>query len=387
MKTVIKILLLSGLVLAGVSAQDQINAVKVPGNVGKIGPESKAWFSTKYIDVMLYPQTINKVINDEASMLDEKVKKARVKALYDGNNISFLIEWKDTTKDTNEDCCSKARVDGFALQFPTVYSDVSKLPYISMGSKDRPVVIHLKKADKEEHEPNGFQALEEYYDAFHEPIKGHGKVEYGRVFVMEGFRSMAESKNDNSSGVMDMIYKDGTWKGALSRPLKAESLDLRNGAFPVSFVTWDGNLNNSDVIEHFSSWIGVKLLGERGGDELLEALKSQGNGDIYNGKKLAIENCAACHNFEDSVMAPVYMAPNLSNVGGYSTVQYLLESIVEPNAVVVPNYKPNMQPDFPWYNLDEDNNRISTMPSYDWMDEKSKNDLVTYFKTLKAEAE
>ena len=386
MRIIIKMFLLSGLVLTGVSAQDQIYAIKVPGNVGNIGPESKAWFSTKYIDVILYPQTINKVV-DSASILGEKAKKARVKALYDGNNISFLIEWKDTTKNIKEDCCSKASVDGFAVQFPTVYSDVSKLPYISMGSKDRQVVVHLRKAAAEDHRHNGFQDLEEYYDSVHEPIKGHGKVDYGRVFITEGFRSVIKSKDDNASGVMDMIYNDGVWKGTLSRPLKAEYLDLSNGAFPVSFVMWDGNLNNGDRIEYLSPWVGVKLLGDRGGYELLSALKSQADGDIYNGEKLAIENCAACHNFSKSVTAPAYMAPNLSNVGGYSTAQYLMESIIDPNAVVVPNYKPNIQPDFPWYNLDEDGNLISTMPSYDWMDEKSIEDLVAYFKTLKAEVE
>ena len=387
MKIIIKIFLLSGLVLAVASAQEQINAMKVPGNVSKIGPESKAWFSTGFVDVMLYPQTINKVIDGEAGMLDEKAKKARVKALYDGNNISFLIQWKDSTKNIPEDCCSKSHVDGFALQFPIDYSDGTKLPYISMGSKDRAVVVHLQKAAKEEYEPNGFQALEEYYDAFHEPIKGNEKTDNGRVFIMEGFRSMTESKNDNVPVVMDMIYKNGVWKGTLSRPLNTEYLDLKNGAFPMSVIAWDGDLNSSDGVEYLSSWIGVKLLGERGGGELLDTLKSQGDGDIYDGEKLAIENCAACHNFDKSVTAPAYMAPNLSNVGGYATAQYLMESIIDPNAVVVTNHKPNIKPDFPWYNLDEYGNLRSTMPSYDWMDEKSRRDLVTYFKTLKSEIE
>ena len=378
---IIKIFLLSGLILAGVSAQDHINAMKVPGNVAKIGPESKAWFSAEYIDITLYPQGINKFVEGEKS------KKARVKALHDGNSISFLIEWKDTTKNTKKDRCSKVQVDGFALQIPLNYSDVSKLPYISMGNKDRPVVVHLRKADEEDYRVNGFQELDEYYDTFHNPIKKNSKKDKSHIFITEGFNSVIKKQYDADSGVMDMVYKDGFWKGTLSRPLKAEYFDLSNGSFPVSIVTWDGNLTNSNKIEYLSSWIGVKFFGERDGEELLDSLESQIAGDIYNGEKLAIENCAACHNFADTTMAPAYMAPNLSNIGGYSTEQYLLESIIEPSAVIVPNHKSNEQTDFPWYNLDEDGNFVSTMPSYEWMDEDSINDLVTYFKTLKAPIE
>ena len=383
MKTVIKIFILFGLTLVVANAQEQINATKVPGNVAKIGPKSKAWFSSKYIDIELYPQIANTKINDEAVVQYEKIKKIRVKALYDGENISFLLEWKDSTKNSKKDCCSKVGLDGFALQFPLNFNDISKLPYRSLGNKDRPVVVHLKKASKEDHGANGFWTLDEYYDTFYE-IDGRKKVDNGSVFIAEGYRSIRKSKDDADFSVMNMAYKDGFWKGTLSKPLKTKYLDLKGGAFIVSFVVWDGDLNKGSRVEYISSWIGVKLLEKRGGDELLGALQNQVDGDIYNGKKLAIENCAACHNFDDSAIAPAYMAPNLSSIGGNATVQYLIESIIHPSAVIVPNHKLDANLDFPWYRLDEDGNLISTMPSYDWLDERSRNDLVAYFKSLKA---
>jgi len=388
MKTVIKIFILFGLVLVAASAQDQINAMKVLGNVSKIGPLSRAWLSAKYTDVILYPHTIIKKINHESSIPDKnvKAKKARIKALYDGENLSLLIEWKDDTQNIQENCCSKTHADGFALQFPVVYDDVAKLPYINMGSKNRSVIVHLRNAT-EKNSDVFFESLQEYFDTYYKPVQDSAKTDYGRVFNSEGYRFVKEIKDDSALVVMYMIYKDGTWKGTLSRPLKAEYLDLTNGTFPVSIVTWDGNLSNPERIEHISSWIGVKLSGESGSDELLDTLKIQAEGDIDNGKTLAMENCAACHNFANSVTAPVSMAPNLSNIGGYATAQYLMESIIDPSAVVTPGYNPNTQSNFPWYNLDEAGNHISTMPSYDWMDEKSIEDLVAYFKTLKAEIE
>ena len=386
MKILIKIFLLFGLALVVVNAQDQINAMKVPGNVSKIGPLSRAWLSAEYTDVILYPHTIIKKIDSEVGISDKKSKKARIKALYDGENLSLLIEWKDATKNIQDGCDSKVHADGFAVQFPIVYSDVEKLPYINMGSKDRAVVVHLRKATKENSEVY-FQSLQEYFDTYHKPVQECDKIDDGRIFISEGYRFVDEIKDDSDSVLMDMIYKNGKWKATLSMPLKMEHLDLSNGTFPVSIVTWDGNLSGLERMEYISSWIGVKLFGMSGGDELLKSLNSQAEGDIENGKRLAIENCAACHNFADSAMAPANMAPDLSNVGGYSTTQYLVESITDPSAVMTPGYNPNAQSNFPWYNLDEAGNQISTMPSYDWMDEQSIEDLVAYFKTLKAEVE
>jgi len=385
MKIIIKIFLLSGLLIAIASAQVQINAIKVPGNIGKIGALSKAWLSAEYTDIMMYPDTTIHMFNNQKSINGQtlKAKKVRVKALYDGKNISLLLEWKDATKDIQGKYFTSRYVDGFAIQFPKDYSDATKLPYISMGSKDRPAIVHLKKAYENNDEPNG----DVFFEAYHKYTKNQKKVNDWGIYVMEGYRSVAQIKEINDLVVMDMVYKNGVWKGALSRPLTSKSFDLRNGAFPVLFVTWDGNAQNIDGVEYISSWIGVKMLGERDGYELLDALKKNIDGDIYNGKKLAVENCVACHNFTDSVIAPSYMGPNLSNIGGYATSEYLRESIIEPNAVVVPNYKPNIKKDFPWYNIDKDGKEVSTMPSYSWMDEKSIQDLVTYLKTLKAEVE
>ncbi len=386
MNIVIKIFLLVGFLLSGVSAQNNINAMKLPGNVSKIGPLSKAWLSAEYTEVILYPHTFIKKIGSNENDKNVKAKKVLVKALYDGENLSLLIEWEDNTINVQEDCCFQTHPDGFALQFPVVYNDVEKLPYINMGNRDRAVIVHLREA-KEQKKALSFLSLQEYFETYQKLDKGSLKSDYGRVFISNGYRLVNEIKDDNAPIMMDMIYKDGRWKATLSRALKTEYLDLTNGTFPVSIVIWDGNMSNVERVEYISSWIGVKLFGINGGDELQENLKSQGEGDIDNGKRLAMENCVACHRFADANMAPENMAPNLSNVGGYSTAQYIKESIVDPNAIITPGYNPSKQSNFPWYNIDEAGNHISTMPSYDWMDEKSIEDLVTYFKTLKAEIE
>lgn len=79
------------------------------------------------------------------------------------------------------------------------------------------------------------------------------------------------------------------------------------------------------------------------------------------------------------------MAPNLSNIGGYSTTPYLIESIIHPNAVVVSGYNRNAHANFAWYYEDGQGGRTSAMPSFEYLTQEEINDITAYLKTLKAE--
>lgn len=394
-KSLIALVFLSSSLLAG------INAMRVPGNVAGIGVKSKAWLSVNYSEVILYPQTTIKMNDKEANKLNEKnlAKRVKVKALSDGKNISILVKWKDDTKNIQEGYSTTRYADGFALQFPVEYKDPSKLPYIGMGSEGRAVVVHLKKATGLVYEPNGNgdvyhqvnkynqNAFEDDLKKYEEDVKAKGSDNYQRVFISEGFRSMTQVKDGSVKGTIQMSYKDGYWVGTLSRPLKSEYLNLDSGAFPIAIAIWDGDKKNRDGLKLLSSWIGVKLVGKSGGDTLLKSLEDEPKADVKNGEKLAMENCSACHRYKDVAMAPEYMAPNLSNIGGYSTTEYLKESILNPSAVVVPGYNRNAHKNFAWYNVDDNGVRTSTMPPYDWMDKKSVDDIVAFLKSLKEEVE
>jgi hypothetical protein len=400
MKKLIKTFALANLLSLGiVFAGSSINAMRVPGNVSDIGPNSKAWLSASYANVIVYPQSTIKLNykSENAQNTEKMAKNVKVKAIYDGKNISFLIKWSNDTQSIQEGYSSTAYSDGFALQFPVKYKDASKLPYIGMGSEGRAVVIHLKKMTGLKYEENEnvyIQVNADTQNAFGEDLQKY-KVEvtkkaisdYQRVFIAEGFASMTEVIDNSIKGKMQMQYRDGFWMGTLSRKLKDDYLDLDKGVFPIAFSLWGGDEKNRDGLKLFSSWAGVKLVGSNGGNELLETLNKKPQGSVQNGKKIAHENCAACHRYNGEINAPAFMGPNLSNIGGYSTKEYLMESIMHPSAVVVAGYNKTVHTNFEWYTLDEKNKRISTMPSYDWMDEKSRSDLVAYFMSLKAKVE
>lgn len=168
------------------------------------------------------------------------------------------------------------------------------------------------------------------------------------------------------------------------RKLKSDHVDLTSGNFPVAFAIWDGQKKNRDGMKLLTPWVEVKMEGKT--TQTLASLIETSGGDVKNGESVMMENCAACHQYKAVKNAPNYMAPNLSNIGGYSNESYLVESIIDPNAVVVAGYNTTAHPSFPWYSVDK-GVRSSTMPPFSHLDEKSLKDLVAYLKTLKAEVE
>jgi complex iron-sulfur molybdoenzyme family reductase subunit gamma len=397
MKKLLGLLLANLLFAFGLNASEPIKTMKVLGNVSNLTPDSKAWLSASFSEVMLYPQTALIFFDKIANKMNANngAKKVEIKALYDGKNISFLLKWRDATRSVQKSDSSTLYGDGVAFQFAQNYDNVKTLPYIGMGSEGRAVVIHLAKASEGVYEPNGKKDVYHQVNpanqnlfgkdlqTYEQSVENKKESEYQRNFIAQGFRSMTQIRDENAKIHMYMQYKNGFWEATLSQPLKTEYLNLDNGAFPIAIAVWDGEKKNRDGLKSLSSWVSVKLVGKSGGDKLINALSAMPQGDIKNGEKIALENCTACHRYKNEHTAAAFMAPNLSNIGGYATKEYLKESIEHPNAVIVPGYNIKAHPNYPWYTLNQEGKRVSTMPPYDWMDEKSKNDLVAFLATLK----
>ena len=389
-------LLATSLVASAALAEGAVLAQKTDGDVTKLTPTSSAWEYVKATTIHLYPQTTVMMNDKKANKINKnaKAKEARVKAIYDGKNIAFLLEWPDGTKSVQQGYRSDVYGDGFAIQLPVNYKDPKKLPYIGMGSEGRPVIIHLQKAVQPIYEPNGNGNVSDQQNvlsknkfgkeikAYNEKVSKLAVKDYQRSFISEGFRSMTEIKDGSEKFSADMSYGNNTWKGTVVRPLKDSYLNLK-GSFPVAFAAWDGSKLNRDGLKLLSSWIPVKLVGQSGGNKLISELTAPVKGDAKNGKNLVMQNgCMGCH-YIPGMSSPGFMAPGLANIGGYATAAYLRESIVDPSAVVVPGYNRNAHKNSPWYNL-VNGKRQSTMPPYP-LDDKSLNDMVAYLKTLKSE--
>lgn len=401
MKKIATALVAAGVAAASLMAADAaVTAVKVDGDLGRVSYSSSVWKSAKFSDVVLYPQTTIRM-NDKkanAANADNKGKKAQVGAVYNGKSIAFMIKWPDGTMDIQSGNKSDVYGDGFAVQFASDYSAPDALPYIGMGSEGRQAVIHLQKAAKGIYEPNGDGNV--YYQVnrnqtelfgkelavFDNKVKQFGSNDYERMFVGEGFRSMTEIKDGSAGSYARLGYKNNGWEGTLSRPMKDEYVDLNSGAIPVAFAVWDGAKLGRDGLKYLSSWVSVRIEGLDGGEELIDALGEQVEGDADKGKEaVAMNGCVGCHQVEAS--DPVnYMGPSLANIGGYNTAGYLRESLVNPSAAIVPGYNRNAHSNYQWY-TEDNGKRISAMTDFGWLDAQTMNNILAYLQSLKAEVE
>lgn len=393
MKTLKTIIVLMSLLGLNSLMAQSLNALHVKEDLTKMSLTSPLWQKAKEQSVEVYPQTTIEMNDAELVRANEAnlAKVLQVKTLSDGKSVAFLLQWKDTTKSLQTSDSTTTYGDGFAVQFSTVND---KLPYIGMGSVDRAVIVHLQKATGTIYEPNNGgdvyhqvntsnqNAFAKELTSYKNEVAKQGNGDYQRSFISEGFRSMTQIRDNAESAVMEMKYDKGVWSALLVRPLKSEHLSLQ-GSFPVAFAIWDGEKKNRDGAKLLSAWVGVSLDVNAKALALLDEVK----GDASNGEKLMMENCSACHQYKAVKNAPNYMAPNLSNIGGYANASYLKESITEPSAVVVAGYNVNAHKNFLWYTSDDKGMRTSTMPPFAHLDEQSVNDLVAFMKTLKVEVE
>ncbi|HZF71720.1 ethylbenzene dehydrogenase-related protein [Sulfuricurvum sp.] len=394
MKKILTSILSLGLAASAALAADTITAVKV-SDVN----DATSWAKAKFSSVTLYPQTAVHM-NDKkanAANADDKAKKADVAALYDGKNIALMVKWADGTKSVQGAYSSDTYSDGFAVQFAGATKGSQALPYIGMGSNGRPVVVHLQKATEKVYEPNGNKDVSTQinrqqtgvfgqeladYDA---KVASLAKTDYERVFVAEGFRSLTEIKDGSVKSNASMSYANNGWSGTVVRPLKDDYVNFK-GTVPVAIAVWDGDKLGRNGLKNLSSWVAVNLEGMKPDTKVVAEVTEESKGNAEKGKAAIDANgCAGCHQIT-SKDAPSFMGPSLANVGGYSTVAYLRESILKPSAVVVPGYNRNAHSNTPWYTI-EKGKRISAMTDFSFLDKKTVEDIVAYLKTLKAEVE
>ena len=386
----------------GGHAHDHVHAKKVDIDVTAVGTQSAIWSTADAKTINLYPPAKITFTDEKANELNDfrEGQKASVQAIHNGEYVTFRLQWSDPTYNSVDakTLSNYEFADGFAMQFPTDYSDPTSLPYIGMGDDNRAVVVHLQKAIRGVHEPDGhgdvkmqadprnLNVFEKEWEKFNEAVDARGAAKYQKSFVAKGFRSTTEIKDESTDFHSNMRWIDGTWYATLSRELNDDYVNLAD-TFPVSFAVWDGEMLNRGGIKHIAAWTPVMLEGQNKDEALIGEIYAKSTGDVERGKAEYMTHCAACHNNGTTNNAPYHMAPNLSNIGGYTSLAYLKESIVDASAVVVPGYNTNQYPNSAWYRVDEDGNRVSTMPDYDWMSDEQIEDIAAYLQTLKGEVE
>ena len=181
-----------------------------------------------------------------------------VRALYNDRALALLLEWDDRTKSLPGD--PKAELiadpgiaeDAVAVQLPVRILEGMAKPYFGMGDGANPVnVWHWK---------GGTAASRESVKLLN--ARGFGEI---------------EERDPADAGIQATgIYRDGTWRVVMTRPLSTADPDrdiqFEEGRFtPIAFAAWDGSNGETGSKHTMTTWYWLLLKSPTGARPYLAA--------------------------------------------------------------------------------------------------------------------
>jgi DMSO reductase family type II enzyme heme b subunit len=198
-----------------------VRARALPGPLPR-DPQDPRWQNSPPVEVLLAGQIVQR-----PRLHTPSVTSLRVRALYNSQEIAFLLQWDDGTRSFQGGPFN----DAVAIQFPAGRSDKPGKPHYLMGDAERPVILwrwEAGRASVEEYTAHGLGTVR--------PFPARGKTVWGRS-----------------------VYRNGQWSvvmgGRLSPAQKAPEVRFEKGkAIPVGFYVWDGSAGERWEKGSLSTW-------------------------------------------------------------------------------------------------------------------------------------
>ncbi|MGQ3684813.1 MAG: ethylbenzene dehydrogenase-related protein [Candidatus Loosdrechtia sp.] len=169
-----------------------------------------------------------------------------IKALYNNDEIAFLLEWDDATNRQEE-----IFRDGVSLQFPTQIPESLKKPYFAMGDKSGAVNLWTWKA---------------YWGEDSGPVAESSETEPGEVYELnaKGFKNVTVQTSESQNIMGKGVYQNGRWHVVLKRSLQTDDVkgDIQfeiGKLIPIAFAVWDGSNNDAGAQKSISAWYYIIL--------------------------------------------------------------------------------------------------------------------------------
>ena len=261
-----------------------ITAAAVEGELPLDAPDSERWQQATAVEVPMSAQMIARPIMPETN-----AKSMTVRALHNGAELAFLVEWQDATRNDATLMVDAFR-DSAAIQFPILEGQ----PFYCMGQQGGDVNIWHWKADwqaaliaqqnLQTTYPN--IAVDQY--PFTEPSEDIYLAAYADInyltaeaagnylalpvhgspvedLVAGGFGSLTtqalEGQNVDGYGA----WNDGVWHVIFTRDLtssEAEDVSLElEKVYSVAFAAWDGANQERNGSKSTSQWVSFQLAG------------------------------------------------------------------------------------------------------------------------------
>lgn len=257
-------------------------AAQVAAELPLTNPDADLWQQAPAIEVPLSAQNITRPILPET-----RVKAITARALYNDQQLAFLVEWADETENDQALRVEDFR-DSVALQFPLAEGQ----PYFCMGQQGGNVSIWHWKADWQAAitagqslaaahpnmyvdqypftEPADDVLLAEYVDAAYLPAQAVGNLfaSAGRASPVEnlaagGFGSLTARPPEAQDVQGHGVYADGRWRVIFSRDLAAAAADdisfTTDQVYSVALAAWDGANDERNGAKSTSQWVSFQF--------------------------------------------------------------------------------------------------------------------------------
>jgi mono/diheme cytochrome c family protein len=321
-------------------------ATSVPGNLKDINATSKAWLSSKEFPVIFYSKDTNLSLSFKSSL----------KLLTNMHDIAILLTVKKSDffdkKLSSSDLNNSFVFSGRFSEYNLTAITTSSITHISLKKEHTVKNIH-----KTAYTDNNISILQQS-----NTIISNKLLKYG--YITNNFLKSPLANDKNSTANI------GTNQNNI---YITKSLDDNKTFVNISFKIVFNDNNTTTIYQ--TKWFNIQLIPSK--TDLLTPVNSFSSSyDIKNGKNIFLQNCIACHRYNQDKTAPKGIAPILTNVGGWANKEYIKDILLHPEDYKTKRYKRL-----------ENSGKIMAMPSYEWLEKKDFNDLLCFLENLKAKDE
>jgi len=212
------------------------------------GPEDTAWAKISPMTLPLSGQVITRPVWPEPT-----ARALTVRALHNGAEIAFLLEWQDNTK--NDRLTPGTFRDGVAIGLPLGDAPA----FFCMGQLDHYINIWHWKADwQSDIDRRAAKTSEKARDGVRTFEVIPRRVSSVEDLIGGGFSTLTtKEKQGRVQG--KAVWKDGVWHVVMRRPLVSEEQENEAKLIPgrvqtVSFAVWNGENKERNGQKAVAPW-------------------------------------------------------------------------------------------------------------------------------------